>query len=77
MTSAGADPGRSVDDEDLVDDDSGDSNGRDHKHRDNPDLILRRKTPPCLHLSAVSIRAGRKCLSRIKMFSLTKLTRNP
>ena len=73
MSSAGTDPGCSVDDEDLVDDDSGDTNGRDHKHRDNPDLVLRREAPACLHLSAVLILATRKCLSLIKIISLTKL----
>ena len=68
MTSAGADPGRSVDDEDLVDDDDGDRDGRDHEHRDNPDLVLRREAPAVLHLAAVFVRgAERKHLSHIKI----------
>ena len=77
MSSAGTDPCRSVDDEDLVDDDDGDTDGGDDEHRDNPDLVLRGETPACLHLSAVLVRTAGKCLSRIKIFSWTELTRNP
>ena len=63
MSSAGTDPGCSVDDEDLVDDDHGDADGGDHHHGHHPDLVLRRETPTALHLAAVQIRATRKCES--------------
>ena len=59
MTPTGADPGRSVDDEDLVDDDDGDADGRDDEHGNHPDLVLGGEAPPLvLHHSLLLVQPG-------------------
>ena len=60
MTPTGADPGRSVDDEDLVYDDHGDADGRDDEHGDHPDLVLGGEAPSLLllHQTLLLVQSG-------------------